>query len=175
MKSWLDLLQEACAATSQAKVSALIGINQSVISKALSGKYKADTTALEAAVRQHLGGAENWLTALRTEVERTNQVCAARRIGVSPATVSQVLSGSYAADTTRISRRVRGAILGEQVDCPVAMQMPLNVCQDIQDRKTFGNHIYLQAKMCCTGEGRWAKEGPCKHACQPVAKKAVAA
>lgn len=175
MKSWLDLLKAACAANTQREVAEKIGVSATAINLIINGKYTKDTTNIEALVKEHLGSSENWLTALRTEVERTNQVCAARRIGVSPATVSQVLSGNYAADTTRISRRVRGAILGEQVNCPVAMQMPLNVCQDIQDRKTFGNHIYLQAKMCCTGEGRWAKEGPCKHACQPVAKKAVAA
>lgn len=173
--SWIDQLTKAVAADGQTKVAAKLGISKSTVSRLINGKYTKDTTNIEALVEQHLGSAVNWLAVLRAEVERTSQVRAAQLIGVSPATVSQVLSGTYAADTTRIARRVRGGILREEVECPSAMQMPLHVCQMIQDKPNHTNHIYALAQMCCRGEGRWAKVGPCKHACKPVAKKAVAA
>lgn len=173
--SWIDQLKAACKANTQREVAKKIGVSAAAINRVINGNWPHDTTKIQAAVEQHLGSAVNWLAVLRTEVERTSQVRAAQLIGVSPATVSQVLSGTYAADTTRIARRVRGAILREEVECPSAMQMPLHVCQMIQDKPKHSNHIYMQAQMCCRGEGRWAKFGPCKHACQPVAKKAVAA
>lgn len=174
MNNWLERLKAACAAEGQTKVAAKLGISKTTVSLLVNGKYTKDTSNIEALVEQHLGSAVNWLGALRAEVERTSQARAAMLIGVSPATVSQVLSGNYGADTTRIARRVRGAILREEVECPSAMQMPLHVCQMIQDKPNHTNHIYAHAQMCCRGEGRWAKFGPCKHACQP-AKKGVAA
>ena len=174
MKSWLDLLKAACEAEGQTAIATKLGVSQTTINLVVNGKYKPDTKNIQALVEQHLGSAGNWLAALRAEVERTSQSRAATLIGVSPATVSQVLSGNYAADTTRIARRVRGAILRIEVECPSAMQIPLLVCQEIQDRAKHTNHVWAQAQMCCRGEGRWDKVGPCKHACQP-AKKGVAA
>ena len=113
----------------------------------------------------------DWLSALRAEAARTSQARAAQRIGVSPGTVSQVLSGAYKADPQRIARRVRGAILGETVECPVALEMPLQKCQEIQDRKAGagGNPIYARAWLCCKGQGEFAAAGPCPHACSSAA------
>ena len=55
-----------------------------------------------------------WLAALRLVCATTSQGRAAEQLGISEATVSQVLSGTYKAATTRIERRVRGEL--EQPD-----------------------------------------------------------
>jgi DNA-binding transcriptional regulator YdaS (Cro superfamily) len=109
----------------------------------------------------------SWLTTLRAEVARTSQARVALRLGVSEGTVSQVLSGTYKASTQRIERRVRGVLLGEVVECPVAFEMPLQVCQAIQDRpadKRFGNPVHARAWLCCKGRGEFTNAGPCPHA-----------
>lgn len=112
----------------------------------------------------------SWLDTLRAEVARTSATRVAQRLGVSDGTVSQVLSGKYLANTQRIERRVRGVLLGETVECPVALEMPLHVCQGIQDRPQgrFGNPVHARAWLCCKGRGEFADRGPCLHACAPA-------
>ena len=76
----------------------------------------------------------HWLGALRTECDRTSQAQVAQRLGVSGTTVSQVLSGTYAANPIRIERRVRGELMGAQCNCPVMGDVSTRVCQDVQER-----------------------------------------
>lgn len=165
--TWTDRLLAECDRTSQREVAARLGISQGTVSLVLAGKYSGDVARVQTAFEAAFGSSVDWLSALRAECERTTASRAAARIGVSPATVSQVLSGQYRADTRRIARRVRGALLGEMVECPVALAMPLHRCQEIQDRKAGagGNPIYMRAWMCCKGQGPFADQGPCRHAC----------
>lgn len=109
----------------------------------------------------------DWMAALRDQVARTSQARVAQRIGTAESTVSQVLSGTYRANPVRIARRVRGVLLGETVECPVALEMPLDVCQGIQDRKEgqHGNPLYRRAWLCCRGRGEFVNAGPCPHYC----------
>lgn len=110
-----------------------------------------------------------WLVTLRAECERTSQAQAATRLGVSGTTVSQVLSGTYAANPVRIERRVRGELLGEQCNCPVMGDVNTRVCQDVQERTPgkhgagIGNPQHAQAWHACRGNGRFAKAGVCPH------------
>lgn len=167
--NWLDRLRTEAARTTQRDLAERLGVSQSLLCQALAGKYTGDLARLEAAFEAAYGNGENWLPALRAEVERTSQTRTALRLGVSEATISQVLSGKYAANPQRIARRVRGALLGEVVDCPVALEMPLHKCQEIQDRKSGqgGNPVYARAWLCCKGLGPFAEAGPCRHACTP--------
>lgn len=109
----------------------------------------------------------NWLDALSAEVERTNQARVAARLRISEATVSQVLSGNYKANTQRIERRVRGELLGEAVECPVLFDISLRVCQDVQERPrgAGSNPMYQQCFSACRGLGKWEAKGPCAHYC----------
>ncbi|MFO1417285.1 MAG: hypothetical protein U1E83_01310 [Methylotetracoccus sp.] len=75
---------------------------------------------------------EAWLGALRLACEKSSQATVARRLGVSPATVSQVLKGTYRADLGGIEKRVRGALLGETVECPILGSIRTNICLDWQ-------------------------------------------
>jgi len=47
----MDVLREACEATSQIKVAAELGVSSTMISQDLSGKYAANPKNLEARVR----------------------------------------------------------------------------------------------------------------------------
>lgn len=163
--TWLQILEAECKRSSKAEVARQLGLSRTTVSLVLAGKYQAGTTHIERLVREKFGSREDWLPALRAEVERTNQTRAATKIGVSEATVSQVLSGNYKASTLRIERRVRGALLGETCDCPVLYSPPLHVCQMVQERKQgqFGNPHYAQAWLACRGLGRDEAAGPCRH------------
>lgn len=131
-----------------------------------------DPKNIEAKVLATLPAAP-WLQALRAERDRTSGGRTADRLGVSEATVSQVLSGSYKANPVRIERRVRGELLGEQCECPVLMEISLRVCQDVQERKRGegSNPQYQQAWFACRGQGRFEHRGPCPHFCGQSAAK----
>lgn len=76
----------------------------------------------------------DWIDAMRTECQRTSQRHVAQLIGYSPATVSQVLNGTYNGDLSSIEQAVRGALMGATVECPVIGEIPRNRCIDHQRR-----------------------------------------
>lgn len=78
-------------------------------------------------------GTPNWVAALAAEVERTSGVRVAARISYSGAVVSQVLRRSYAGDMARVEAAVRGALMGETVDCPVLSEIGRDRCLREQD------------------------------------------
>lgn len=127
----------------------------------------ADTRHIEARVNERLDElSPPWLQAMRAERDRVGQARAAARIGISEATYSQVLSGTYKASTLRIERRARGELLGETCACPVMFDPSLRVCQDVQDKKSLqqiGNPQHMQAWLACRGIGRFEAKGPCPH------------
>jgi DNA-binding transcriptional regulator YdaS (Cro superfamily) len=50
-----------------------------------------------------------------------SQARAAKRVGISAAAVSLLLKGEYGADTTKMERKIRGAL--DQVTCPHLRQV----------------------------------------------------
>jgi predicted alpha/beta hydrolase family esterase len=116
----------------------------------------------------------DWIEALAAEVSRTNQARTAERLGIAESTVSQVLSGSYAAQTTRIERRVRGELLGATCDCPVMGEVSTTLCQAVQERRQpIHNPQHARAWMACRGMGPFTRVGVCPHYAA-AAKPAVA-
>jgi transcriptional regulator with XRE-family HTH domain len=73
-----------------------------------------------------------WLAALRLACKEKSQAAVARRLGLSPATVNQVLKSSYKGNLRAIEERVRGALMGWTVDCPILGDIRRNVCLDWQ-------------------------------------------
>lgn len=73
-----------------------------------------------------------WIATLREECRKRTQGKVAAQIGYSPAVVNQVLQGKYKGDIHRVERAVRGAFMGETVDCPVMGEIPANRCMDVQ-------------------------------------------
>lgn len=75
-----------------------------------------------------------WIDALRAECERTSQTRTAKRLGVSPSMVNQVLGGSYKGNIARLETLVRGELMAETVECPVMGEITKRQCQDAQER-----------------------------------------
>lgn len=110
----------------------------------------------------------DWQAALRLACRTQTQDGVALRVGVAASTLSQVLSGSYAANTARIERRVRGALMDATCHCPVMGDVATDVCQDVQERSPkapggLGNPQHAQAWHACRGSGRFMSKGACPH------------
>jgi hypothetical protein len=65
------------------------------------------------------GAPEEWILALAEACDRESQSAAARKIGMSLTTVSEVLANKYKADPKRVRETVMGALMGSTVSCPV--------------------------------------------------------
>lgn len=74
----------------------------------------------------------DWLAVLRERCRRESQAAVARRLRCSSGTVSQLLSGSYGADTRRLEARVRGTLMAETVACPVLGELARDACARAQ-------------------------------------------
>lgn len=172
MTAWIDILRAEVARSSQGACARRLNVDRTTFNKILKGRYMASTKHIEAKVMLTLDNTP-WLQALRTEVARTSQARTAERLRISEATVSQVLSGNYKANTQRIERRVRGELLGEVVECPVLYDISLRVCQDVQERPrgAGSNPHYQQCFSACRGLGRWESKGVCPTYCGQGAAK----
>lgn len=83
------------------------------------------------------GSPPDWIAALAEECDRSTQSAVARRLGVSAGLVSGVLSGTYGrkgGDMQRIEEKVRGALMGVQVVCPVLGELTRDRCLDEQEQ-----------------------------------------
>lgn len=75
----------------------------------------------------------DWIEVLAKACMASSQKVVARKIGMSDAVVSQTIGRSYAGDMAGVEARVRGALMGNAVECPATRgPMPLNVCADWQ-------------------------------------------
>ena len=61
-----------------------------------------------------------WVAVLRAAAAGSSQARIGQRIGYSAAVVNQVLKGTYNGDLTAVEKAVRGALMNETVECPVA-------------------------------------------------------
>ena len=101
---------------------------------------------------------QDWIDVLRGECTRTTQAQVAKRIGYSPATISQVLKGNYRGDMAAIEGAVRGGLMGGTVLCPALMQeIPTNRCTTMQRRPfSFTNALANRIRQHC-------RSGKCPH------------
>lgn len=91
----------------------------------------------------------DWLQVLAEECDRTSQSTVARRLNVSPAAVSQLLKGTYSADTTRMEDRVRGELMRETVPCPVLGDLGKRQCLDEQAKPYYANPLRSALFKAC--------------------------
>ncbi|MFZ5739613.1 MAG: transcriptional regulator [Pseudomonadota bacterium] len=76
----------------------------------------------------------DWVEALANEARATSGEAAAGRIGYSGAVVSSVLANKYKGRLDIVEARVRGALMGETVGCPVLGDIARDRCLDEQKR-----------------------------------------
>jgi len=80
------------------------------------------------------GDIPEWVVVLAQEAERSSATAIAQRIGYSVAVVSAVIRANYAGDLSKVEAKVRGAFMGETVDCPVVGEIARDRCLDEQAR-----------------------------------------
>ncbi len=73
-----------------------------------------------------------WIAALREQCAASTQTAVAEKIGYSAAVVNQVLKGTYKGNLDAVEKAVRGAFLGETVNCPVLGELEANRCNEYQ-------------------------------------------
>jgi hypothetical protein len=72
--------------------------------------------------------------ALAEEANATSGAATAKRIGYSGALVTQVIGNKYPGDLASVFAKIRGALMGEKVTCPVLGDIQRDHCLDEQKR-----------------------------------------
>jgi len=99
---------------------------------------------------------EQWLRMLRQQVDRRGASAVARELGISPSTVSLVVSGKYPASTAKIEQRITN-LYGDRgmVACPVLGEIEPGQCVTFWERARkigvrCGNPATIRLyKSCC--------------------------
>ncbi|QDG74431.1 transcriptional regulator [Labrenzia sp. PHM005] len=74
----------------------------------------------------------------------------AKRIGLSPATLSQTISNRYPGNQKKVEAAVRGALMGETVVCPILGEIGRHICLDWQGKpRAVTNAIRSQVYRAC--------------------------
>lgn len=102
------------------------------IGKARNGTN--DRSFVEKANEAFEGVAPDWIIALAELADSTNLETAGEAIGYSGSAISSVLRNVYSGDVGRITEKVRGALLGKVVACPVIGEMSRDTCLDWQSK-----------------------------------------
>lgn len=103
------------------------------------------------------GDPPEWVVALAQAASQSTLKATAFRIGYSAPVVSQVISASYRGSLPQVEDRVRGALMGLTVDCPILGEIGRDRCLDEQ-RSPFRATSAMRAQL-------WhACRGGCRHA-----------
>tara|TARA_B110000211_G_scaffold15953_1_gene16666 strand:+ start:6199 stop:6558 length:360 start_codon:yes stop_codon:yes gene_type:complete len=93
-----------------------------------------------------------WLVVLQDKCNLASQRQVAEHLGVSNAVISQALKQKYRGNLVTLEKKVRGAWMGETVNCPVLDEIDLNQCIQYQDAKmSVVNPLRVQLYRACHG------------------------
>lgn len=112
-----------------------------------------EVTTNVAAARHAWGkAAPEWVIVLAEVCDKTSQAAVARDLGVSGAQINQALRNTYAGRLDRLEQRVRGALMGECVQCPVLGEITRRRCIDEQGRPYAAtNALRVELRRACKG------------------------
>jgi hypothetical protein len=97
--------------------------------------------------------APDWIVILADECDQTSQSRTAKKIGYSPAAVSNVLKKRYGVDgfggdLGAVQQAVEGALMAATIDCPVLSHTPKDECLKWQRKaKKLMSHSPLSIQM----------------------------
>jgi lambda repressor-like predicted transcriptional regulator len=92
----------------------------------------------------------DWVRELAGLASRTSLNAAAKRLGYSPATLSQTLANKYPGDLERLAATVRGALMGERVVCPVLGTIGRDACLAWQSKpRAVTNAVRTRVFRAC--------------------------
>ncbi|MCJ2050869.1 transcriptional regulator [Methylobacterium sp. J-070] len=106
----------------------------------------AKVTATEKAAAAWGPALPDEVRALALHVDRTTGAAAAKAIGYSPAVVSHILAARYPGDQRAVFARIRGALMGETVLCPVLGEIGRDRCLSEQ-KKPFATSNAARARL----------------------------
>lgn len=90
----------------------------------------------------------DWVERLAEACVASSQAKVAEEIGRSGAVVSQVLRRKYPGSMPAIEELVRGALMGDVVECPALGLLPTHECQGWRRRaRVFAGHNALRVQM----------------------------
>lgn len=102
--------------------------------------------------------APDWIEVLAAEADRITASRAAKNIGYSPAVLSHVFANAYKGDMGAVEQKVRGALLGVMVTCPVYAEIGRDQCLDLQKNgPPFSSEASGRCYRSCRGLGGVAK------------------
>ena len=79
-----------------------------------------------------------WVVALAEQCARSNATEVGKRLDYSVAVITSVLLGNYRGSLSKVEAKVRGAFLGEVVDCPVLGEIERDICEAEQGKRFIG-------------------------------------
>lgn len=92
----------------------------------------------------------DWIVVLADECDRGGQGATARRIGIAKSTINEVMRRTYKARLGNIEQKVRGALMGTTVVCPVLGEIGVDLCLENQRRPfSAANPIRVQLHRTC--------------------------
>lgn len=110
-------------------------------------------SALERAYAAWGDAIPDWIVVLASQCDQSSQAEVARRIGRSPALVCNILRAKYPGRLLVVERLVRGALMAEQVACPVLGDLSIAVCAerqrtDLSTANPTALRLYLACPNC---------------------------
>jgi hypothetical protein len=116
----------------------------------LKGQRVDQASHAEKATAAWNGAPPDWIVALAERADANGLQGAGAAIGYSPSAVSGVLAGKYGGDLVRIEEKVRGALMGLTVECPVLGTMDRSACLDWQKKPlSIGSSLNTQMHRAC--------------------------
>lgn len=103
-------------------------------------------TALEKATAAWGPAMPDEVRELARYVDQHTGVAAAKAIGYSAAVVSHMLAGHYTGDQDAVFAKIRGALMGEVVNCPVLGELGRDRCLTEQ-KKPFATSNAARARV----------------------------
>lgn len=107
--------------------------------------------------------APDWVIELATLANATSQKAAADKIGYSQAVLSHVFNAAYTGDLKRVEEKVRGALMGLSVACPILGEIGRDRCLDEQKMpRSATSSIRSKLFRACRGgcpHSRLVREG----------------
>lgn len=99
----------------------------------------------------------DWVDVLAQECDRPGSSMAAvgKAVGYSAGVLSSIFRNKYPGDMARVERSVRGAFMGDTVQCPVLGSIPVNECLQHQASPLVtSNRQRIELWQNCNGAGR---------------------
>ncbi|MEQ1673200.1 MAG: transcriptional regulator, partial [Hyphomicrobium sp.] len=101
------------------------------------GSASKDADRVVAVATKEWGGGDatrvpDWVLVLAETCDAQSLRKVADRLGYSASVLSRVLNGKYDGDIERVAEKVRGALLGQTVMCPVVDEIARDRCLDNQ-------------------------------------------